>query len=124
MWSVLNACSHEYLIHDRDSIFSGDLDESVRHIGFRVMKTPPRCPKANAICERVIGTIRRECLDWLIPISEAHLRLALKSWIRPVGKERQLLGLWHFPTLQPADSIVAMWPQSVSRCQLTGLARA
>src|SRR5450755_522109 len=34
-----------------------------------------------AICERVIGTIRRECLDWLVPLSEAHLRFTLKSWI-------------------------------------------
>jgi putative transposase len=45
-----------------------------------VLKSPPRCPKANAICERVIGTIRRECLDWLIPMSESHLRLILQSW--------------------------------------------
>ena len=36
--------------------------------------------KANAICERSIGTIRRECLDWLIPMSEAHLRAILKDW--------------------------------------------
>jgi hypothetical protein len=35
----------------------------------------------NAICERVIGTIRRECLDWLIPLSDSHLRFILKSWI-------------------------------------------
>lgn len=37
--------------------------------------------KANAICERVIGTIRRECLDWLIPPSESHLRSTLRMWI-------------------------------------------
>jgi putative transposase len=36
---------------------------------------------ANGICERVIGTIRRECLDWLIPLSESHLRSILKSWV-------------------------------------------
>jgi transposase InsO family protein len=35
---------------------------------------------ANGICERSIGTIRRECLDWLIPMSEAHLRAILKQW--------------------------------------------
>lgn len=48
---------------------------------FRVLKSPPRSPKANAVCGRVIGTIRRECLDWLIPLSESHLRSILKSWI-------------------------------------------
>ena len=36
---------------------------------------------ANAICERVIGTIRRECLDWLKPLSESHLRAILRSWV-------------------------------------------
>jgi len=73
---------YEYLIHDRDSIFSVDLDESVKRLGLRVLKSPPRSPTANAICERVIGTIRRECLDWLIPLSEVHLRRALKAWMR------------------------------------------
>jgi hypothetical protein len=72
---------HKFLLHDRDSIFTSDLDESIRKLGTRVLKSPPRCPKANAICERVIGTIRRECLDWLIPLSECHLRSILKSWI-------------------------------------------
>ena len=74
--------THRYLIHDRDSIFAKHLDESIKALGLRVLKSPPRSPKANAICERVIGTIRRECLDWLIPISEAHLRVILKSWVR------------------------------------------
>ena len=46
-----------------------------------VFKSPPHSPKANAICERVIGTIRRECLDWLIPLSESHLRSILGAWV-------------------------------------------
>ena len=61
------------MTRDRDSIFSKDLDESVGRLGLRALKTPPRWPAAIAICERVIGTIRRECWDWLIPVSEAHL---------------------------------------------------
>ena len=63
-----------YLLHDRDSIFSRVLDAAVGAFGLRILKTPPRCPMANGLCERVIGTIRRECLDWLIPLSEVHLR--------------------------------------------------
>jgi len=54
---------YQYLLHDRDSIFAAHLDESVSRLGIVVLKSPPRCPKANAICERVIGTIRRECLE-------------------------------------------------------------
>src|SRR5215831_16697222 len=73
--------SYHYLIHDRDSIFTKSLDQSIARLGLAILKSPPRSPMANAICERVIGTIRRACLDWLIPLSEAHLRLILKSWI-------------------------------------------
>ena len=73
--------THRCVIHDRDSIFAKHLDESIKALGLSVLKSPPRSPKANAICERVIGTIRRECLDWLIPTSEAHLRAILESWV-------------------------------------------
>ena len=57
------------------------MDESIRNLGLTVLKSPPHSPKANAICVRVIGTIRRECLDWLIPLSESHLRAILRSWV-------------------------------------------
>jgi transposase InsO family protein len=59
-----------------------------------VLKSAPRSPKMNAVCERVIGTIRRECLDWLIPLSESHLRSILKSWIGHYngGRPHMLLG--------------------------------
>ena len=73
--------SHQYLLHDRDSIFGKHLDESIKALGLSILKSQPRSPKANSICERVIGTIRRECLDWLIPLTESHLREILKSWV-------------------------------------------
>ena len=77
-----------YLLHDRDSIFSRELDAAVGGLGLRILKTPPRCPMANGLCERVIGTIRRECLDWLIPLSEAHLRRALRLWVEHYNRRR------------------------------------
>jgi transposase InsO family protein len=73
--------AYHYLLHDRDSIFAKSLDLSIEALGLRVLKSPPHSPKANAICERLIGTIRRECLDWHIPISEKHLRRILISWV-------------------------------------------
>jgi hypothetical protein len=51
-----------------------------RSLDLTVLKSPPHSPQANAICERVIGTIRRECLDWLIPLSESHLRSIIRAW--------------------------------------------
>src|SRR6266702_2586014 len=84
---------YEYLLHDRDSIFSKHLDDSIERLGVKVLKSPPRSPKANAICERVIGTIRRECLDWLIPLSEHHLRRILRSWTRHYNGGRPHMSL-------------------------------
>jgi transposase InsO family protein len=54
---------HRFLIHDRDSIFSEEIDEMLTSTGLTVLKTPVRVPQANAHCERLIRTIRRECLD-------------------------------------------------------------
>jgi putative transposase len=84
---------YEYLLHDRDNIFATHLDESITRLGVKVLKSPPRSPMVNAICERVIGTIRRECLDWLIPLSESHLRSILKSWIPHYNSGRPHMAL-------------------------------
>ena len=80
--------SYRLLIHDRDSIFAKSLDASIERLGLKIMKSPICSPMANAICERLIGTIRRECLDWLIPISETHLRLLLKEWAIHYNRSR------------------------------------
>ncbi len=81
---------HEYrwLIHDRDSIFSPALDDAIEAMPLTVLKTPFRAPIANAFCERVIGTLRRECLDHLIPMSETHLRVILKEWVEHYNRGR------------------------------------
>ena len=77
-----------WLIHDRDSIYSEALDSSIAAMGVKVLKTPPRAPIANAHCERLIGTIRRECLDHLIPLSETHLRQILDDWVEHYNRGR------------------------------------
>jgi putative transposase len=79
---------YRFLIHDRDSIFSAALDQQVGALGLRVLRTPVRAPKANAYCERLVGTIRRECLDYLIPLNERHLRNLLREWVRHYNQAR------------------------------------
>ena len=79
---------HAYLLHDRDRMFSKILDESIKGLGLEVPRSPVASPKANAICERVIGTIRRECPDWMIPMSEGHLRSFLKEWTAHYNRGR------------------------------------
>ena len=73
---------HEYrfLIHDRDYIFTKQVDQGIRRMGLRVLHTPVRTPVANAICERLIGTMQRNCLDFVIPLNERHLHGILKEW--------------------------------------------
>src|SRR5262245_40582849 len=72
---------HRFLIHDRDSIYSAEVDRTITAIGLTILKAPVRAPQANAFCERLIGTIRRECLDWVIPLSEGHVRSILREWV-------------------------------------------
>jgi putative transposase len=79
---------YRYVIHDRDSIFSTSLDASVTNLGVRVLKTPVRAPKANAYCERLIGTPRRECLDFLIPLNERHLKRIVKEYANHYNRGR------------------------------------
>jgi putative transposase len=74
--------AYRFLMHDRDAIFSQELDRHVRHLGLRVLKTPPQSPQANALCERLLGTLRRECLDYLISLSEDHLWRILTQWVQ------------------------------------------
>ena len=80
---------YRFVIDDRDSIFSAELDqELVQGFGLRVLKTPPQSPKANAFCERLVGTMRRECLDFMIPLNERHLRRLVREWVRHYNSGR------------------------------------
>jgi putative transposase len=77
-----------FVVHDRDAIFSSEVDLALKDFGVRVVKTPVRAPKANAFCERLVGTIRRECLDYLIPLNECHLRSILREFVRYYNRGR------------------------------------
>ena len=80
--------SYRFLIHDRDAIFSAEVDDELKAFGLKVLRTPLRAPKANVYCERLIGSIRRECLDYLIPLSEKHLRTILQEWVAHYNQGR------------------------------------
>jgi putative transposase len=64
--------TYGFLIQDRDGIFAPAVDEALRSMSPEVLKTPAHAPQANAHCERFIGRVRRECLDWMIPLGERH----------------------------------------------------
>ena len=106
------------------------LDRSIRHLGLEVLRTPPQCPQANALCERLIGTLRRECLDFVIPCTEHHLRYIMHAWVPHYNAGRPHMSLG--PGIpQPPSSLPALlcerrhqWPKSyhvVARPILGGL---
>jgi putative transposase len=80
--------AHRFVIHDRDTIYSEGVDRTLEAMGLVVLRTPIRAPQANAFCERVIGTIRRECLDFVIPMNERHLRAVLRDWCSHYNRGR------------------------------------
>ena len=114
---ITDADAHRYLIHDRDRIFARHLDDSIRALGLVVLRSPFSSPKANAICERVIGTIRRECLDWMIPLSEAHLRWILREWVAHYNRGRPHSALGPGVPGPPAGS--ARTSKAEPRCRWT-----
>ena len=57
-------------------------------MGVRILRTPVRAPKANAICERLGGSLRRECLDFFIPLNEHHLRTIVRFWATHYNRGR------------------------------------
>ncbi|HEY5871280.1 MAG TPA: integrase core domain-containing protein [Candidatus Tectomicrobia bacterium] len=58
-----------------------------------MVKTPVQIPVANAICERLIGTLRRECLDFVIPLNERHLYGIVKEWVTHYNAGRPHMSL-------------------------------
>jgi putative transposase len=77
-----------YLLHDRDAKFSGPFDEIMRSEGVRVVKTPVRAPKANAIAERWVRSVRNECLDHVLVVGRSHLEQLLRGYVAHYNAQR------------------------------------
>jgi putative transposase len=105
--AITGEAAHRFLIHDRDAIYAPAVDRAVASMGLRVLKTPMRTPQANAFCERLIGTIRREC------------RLADPAQRTPPQTNPSRVG----HALQPgpaACQLRSRIPRGISRTELAG----
>jgi putative transposase len=71
-----------YLLRDRDTSYGPAFRDRVQVMGIKQVVTAPRSPWQNAYVERLIGSIRRECLDHIIIFNESHLRHVLSSYFR------------------------------------------
>ncbi len=86
-WIRIRGQDH-FLIRDRDRAYGGDFIARARGIGIETVLTPVHAPKANAIAERLVGTLRRECVDHIIPLSERHLRAVLREYVEYYNETR------------------------------------
>jgi len=82
-----------YLLRDRDGSYGGAFRYRVKAIGIKDVVTAPRSPWQNPYVERIIGSIRRECLDHIIIFSERHLRPVLSSYFQYHHRTRTHLSL-------------------------------
>jgi transposase InsO family protein len=78
----------KHLLRDRDAVYGGSFRARAKALGIQTVLTPVRAPRANAVAERVIGTLRRECLDHVLPLDEAHLRTLLAEYAAYYNTER------------------------------------
>ena len=82
-----------FLIRGRGGNFTHAFDAVFEDCGLRILKSPPQAPRANAICERMIGTLRREALDKILVLNEAHLRTVLAEYITHYNTARPHQGI-------------------------------
>lgn len=83
----------KYVIRDNDAIFSEDFKSHIRRFSMKDTPTAPGSPWQNPVCERVIGTLRRECLDHMIILNEKHLNSILSAFVEYYNNSRTHMSL-------------------------------
>ena len=96
----------KFLIRDRGSNFTSSFDAVFQATGTRILRTAVQAPRMNAICERLVGTLRRELLDRVLILGEAHLRTVLAEYQT------------HYNTARPHQGIAQRVPDSECRAPL------
>jgi putative transposase len=92
-----------FLIRDRDTKFTASFDEVFKAIGISAIATPVRSPKANAFAERLVRTVREDCLDHLLIYSMCHLQAVLADYVRHYNEARPHRGRQLPPSLPRHD---------------------
>ena len=95
-----HAASVKFLIRDRARQFTESFDAVFTADGIRILPSPPQAPRANAVCERMIGTLRRELFDRLLIVNEHHLRRVLTEYLIHYNTARPHRTLGQMPPAQ------------------------
>ena len=112
------AATVKSLIRDRDTKFTKSFDAVFAAEGLRIIKSPVRAPRANAIGERVVGTIRRECLDRMLILGRRHLEAVLREYVEHYNQHRP-----HRSLIQRAPSTSGATPALIGDLDLAKLRR-
>jgi len=119
-----HADSFKFLIRDRDAKFTAAFDAVLAAAGVRIIRTPERAPRANAIAERWIASARRECLDRMLVTGERHLRLVLDEYADHYNVHRTHRALQqHVPAGRPHPPGPGANVRVLRRDRLGGLIR-
>jgi putative transposase len=110
----------KFLIRDRDSKFTRSFDDVFAFEGIEVIRTPVRAPNANAICERLVGTTRRECLDHLLVVGGRHLEHILTEYLAHYNRRRPHRSLGQRPPDPPDKPEPLTSPRDVIRYDVVG----
>lgn len=117
---ITNACFEreppKYLIRDRDSIYGSEFSRKANSLCLHEVRTPVRAPKANAIAERFVGTMRRECLDHVFIFNERHLQRIMEEFVGYYNRQRPHRSLHHrspCPTATPVPGTSTGPPRGV-----------
>ena len=103
-----------YIVHDRDRAFGRVVIRRLRAMGIRDRSTAPRSPWQNGYCERLIGSIRRDCLDHVIVVGERHLHHVLRSYANYYTQARTHLSLnKDAPATRPVQTVGRILPLPV-----------
>jgi len=109
------------VIHDRDKKFARRADGVFKSEGARVILTPLMAPRANAHCERWIGSCRRDCLDWMLIVSERHLQAVLDVYSAHYNGERPHRSCGLRPPSTRGDPVARRAGEVRRRVRLAGL---
>ena len=110
-----------FLIRDRDSKFTTSFDAVFIGADMRIIRTPIRAPRANAIAERFIGTLRRECLDHLLITGPRHLDVVLREYVQHYDAHRPHRSLHQRPPTGATPPLSGATIRPLRRSRLGGL---
>jgi len=109
-----------FLLRDRDTKFVVGFDAVFHACGIGTVKTPPQAPRANAICERLVGTLRRELLDQILIVNERHLRRVLAEYAAHYNRHRPHWTLRQQPPTAAQPPVTDLATDRVRRAPILG----